>query len=127
MTNRTPPDSVDQPHLRDGDRVAVLVNPAARSTGDQTAIAVAIRSLEHRYRVELIAPAQVGGVDAAARAAASSAAAVIVAGGDGTLHRVINALDGLPTPIGLLPLGTGNDFARALGIPADAANRILDG
>ena len=48
---------------------------------------------------------------------------VVVAGGDGSLHAVVNAmarldrLDG--TPLGLIPLGTGNDFARGVGIPLD--------
>jgi len=44
---------------------------------------------------------------------------VIAAGGDGTLHEVVNGLaekSGRP-PLGILPLGTTNDFARALGIP----------
>ncbi|EHB62614.1 MULTISPECIES: diacylglycerol kinase [Paenibacillus] len=43
---------------------------------------------------------------------------VIAAGGDGTLNEVINGMagrDNLP-PLGIFPLGTTNDFARALGI-----------
>jgi diacylglycerol kinase (ATP) len=46
---------------------------------------------------------------------------VIVVGGDGTLHEVIRGvLDGKThsqRPIGLIPLGTGDDFARGVGIP----------
>jgi diacylglycerol kinase (ATP) len=44
---------------------------------------------------------------------------VIAAGGDGTLYEVINGMSGKPErpPLGILPLGTTNDFARALGIP----------
>ena len=44
---------------------------------------------------------------------------VIAAGGDGTLHEVINGMAGKPRrpKLGVLPLGTTNDFARALGIP----------
>jgi len=119
-----------QRQLRAGDRVALLVNPAARATGDRAAITLAARALEQRYRVDLIAPSQVGELDDAARTAAGSAVAVIVAGGDGTLHRVINAIEGVDTVIGLLPLGTGNDFARALDPPVNSAGavaRILDG
>lgn len=54
---------------------------------------------------------------------------LIVAGGDGTIHRVVNrlrALDRGATPVGLVPMGTGNDLARGLGLPlepADAARR----
>ncbi|MBW7458990.1 YegS/Rv2252/BmrU family lipid kinase, partial [Paenibacillus sepulcri] len=44
---------------------------------------------------------------------------IIAAGGDGTLYEVINGLatkESRP-PLGILPLGTTNDFARGLGIP----------
>jgi YegS/Rv2252/BmrU family lipid kinase len=59
---------------------------------------------------------------------------LVVAGGDGSLHAVVAALhhrDELSSsPIGLVPLGTGNDFARGVGIPLDppaAARLILSG
>ena len=44
---------------------------------------------------------------------------IIAAGGDGTLYEVINGLaeKDVRPQIGILPLGTTNDFARALGIP----------
>ena len=48
---------------------------------------------------------------------------IVVAGGDGSLHAVMNALHRLgklgDNPVGLVPLGTGNDFARGVGIPLD--------
>ena len=51
---------------------------------------------------------------------------VVVAGGDGTMHTVVSALHGRGelgrTTLGLLPLGTGNDFARGAGIPLDACD-----
>jgi YegS/Rv2252/BmrU family lipid kinase len=59
---------------------------------------------------------------------------IIVAGGDGSLHAVIAALyrrhDLAGTVVGLLPMGTGNDFARTLDIPLgldEAAEVIVSG
>jgi diacylglycerol kinase (ATP) len=62
-----------------------------------------------------------GDATASARKAAAEGADVVVAvGGDGTLNEVVNGLDGYDTPLGVIPVGTANDFARQAGIPADA-------
>ncbi|WP_319592835.1 diacylglycerol/lipid kinase family protein [Salicibibacter halophilus] len=45
---------------------------------------------------------------------------IIVIGGDGTIHEVINGLIRSNTSIGIIPAGSGNDFARALDIPMNA-------
>ncbi len=62
-------------------------------------------------------------------AAAASADVVIAVGGDGTVHEVANGLikSGSPAVLGVVPFGTGSDFARALGLPRDpvAAARAL--
>lgn len=44
-----------------------------------------------------------------------------VAGGDGTLHRVVNALAGWSGHLLLIPAGTGNDFSGGIGLPTDLA------
>ena len=60
---------------------------------------------------------------AATAAARDGIRAVVAAGGDGTLHLVVNGLmawgdHAADRPdLGLIPLGTGNDFARTLGLP----------
>ena len=54
---------------------------------------------------------------------------IIVGGGDGTLSGVMEAFANQPIRLGILPLGTGNDLARTLGIPLDpdgAARVIAD-
>lgn len=52
---------------------------------------------------------------------------VIAAGGDGTVGSVAGHLAGADNPLGILPLGTGNDFARSLDIPLNPgrAARLL--
>lgn len=51
---------------------------------------------------------------------------IVAAGGDGTLNEVINGLreEGSKVRVGLIPLGTGNDFARTLGLPTDVEEAI---
>ncbi|HSN97445.1 MAG TPA: diacylglycerol kinase family protein, partial [Candidatus Nanopelagicales bacterium] len=51
---------------------------------------------------------------------------VVAAGGDGTIHEVVQGLMASPARphLGVLPLGTGNDLARTLGIPADPAEAV---
>jgi diacylglycerol kinase (ATP) len=43
----------------------------------------------------------------------------VAVGGDGTVHAAIQALAGTRTPLAVVPAGTGNDLALALGIPRD--------
>lgn len=56
----------------------------------------------------------------ALKAARQGAHAVVAVGGDGTLNQVAQALQGTRCHLGVVPAGTGNGFARALGIPLDA-------
>jgi diacylglycerol kinase (ATP) len=56
--------------------------------------------------------------------------AVLVAGGDGTLRLAAEALADAALPVGIVPCGTANDLARALGLPRDAlaaARRLAAG
>jgi YegS/Rv2252/BmrU family lipid kinase len=72
----------------------------------------------------------------AAMAARDSVPLVIAAGGDGTLHEVAAGLvegsaDAASAPVlGILPLGTGNDFIKTLGVPSEwraAVERLARG
>ena len=68
--------------------------------------------------------------DAVRGAIAGNAAAVVAGGGDGTVSAVAAALRGSSIPLGVLPLGTLNHFARDLGVPLgleEAVQVILAG
>jgi len=61
----------------------------------------------------------------------AGATRIVAGGGDGTLNAVADALigDGATPPLaemGVLPLGTANDFAHGLGLPVDDLNRCLE-
>jgi len=57
--------------------------------------------------------------DAEALAAQGGIAALIAVGGDGTLHALLPLAVRCRLPLGLIPCGSGNDTARAFGLPRD--------
>lgn len=117
----------------------VVTNAAAGST-DATAVPDALEVLRARGPVEVVSTEDLD--DLRSAVGRRGGRALVVAGGDGSLHALIGALDSLGelrTPrrpdveaplVGLLPLGTGNDFSRALAVPRDpraAADVIVAG
>lgn len=98
-----------------------------------------------RRLADILERLDIGGIEASCHATtgegdATAAAAeavergtydlIIAAGGDGTLNEVINGMAEKPNrpPLGVMPLGTTNDFARAMGIPKnweDSCDLIL--
>ena len=56
---------------------------------------------------------------------------ILIAGGDGTVDSVVNAMEKrkIDLPIGILPVGTANDFGKFIGMPSDiqdACKQMLD-
>ncbi|MEP9363371.1 diacylglycerol kinase family protein [Nocardioides sp. CN2-186] len=104
------------------DPLLVITNSDAGSS-DEESLDIALGVLRKRASVEVAATSNPGELDGVLHRAGSRH--IIVAGGDGSLHAVIAALyrrhDLKGTVVGLLPLGTGNDFARGTGIPLDIA------
>jgi diacylglycerol kinase (ATP) len=62
----------------------------------------------------------------AAEAVRTGVRRVLAAGGDGTLHEVIQVLAGTRTALGIVPLGTSNDLAGRLGIPQQLDEALDD-
>lgn len=113
-------------------RVTMIVNPRAGRRKACAAASVAAALLrEAGWAVEVLHTEAAGQAEALARQAAASGAELVVAcGGDGTVSEVLNGLQGKSVSFGLIPCGSGNDFARMLGLPRDptqAAQRLLQG
>lgn len=107
-----------------------LANDAAGSVR-QRALADVAGVLAQQGPTELVLTAGPDDVDAALRSLQGRRPVVV--GGDGSLHLVVNRLRSLglgDIPLGLVPLGTGNDLARGLELslePADAARVAATG
>ncbi len=100
-------------------RTCVILNPIAGSGKKADAVGERLQALApERFHISQ----QAGDAERFAREAAEEGAELIVsAGGDGTLNEVVNGLAAArcKAALGLVPLGTGNDFARTIGIPTD--------
>lgn len=115
--------------------VHVIVNPAAgggRGRRARALVEAALGRRGFRFRVH-----ETGGrgdaVDLARRSLDAGAGAILSVGGDGTAHEVANGLlseagGGALPAMGVVPVGTGNDFARMLGVsrsaPVDGLERL---
>jgi diacylglycerol kinase (ATP) len=109
--------------------ITLVVNPAAGRGRAARAAETAVRALRDAgLRVRTAAGADAGEMHALARdAVARGTAALIVVGGDGTVQQALQAVAGTDTPLGIVAAGTGNDFARAGGLPVNepaAAGRL---
>ncbi|MFH2101783.1 MAG: diacylglycerol kinase family protein [Chloroflexota bacterium] len=110
-------------------RVKLILNPMA-DLGKAWAIASSLRPLL----------AELGGADwsgtvypthateLARQAGEEGYDLVIAIGGDGTVHEVVNGLMQVPESkrplLGVVPVGSGNDFANAIGIPMDPGQAL---
>lgn len=101
-------------------RVAVIVNPrSGRNSGAATASRAA-RVLGAFWEVETAETAGPGDAERLAREAAARGMDLVMAcGGDGTLSQCVNGLRGTGVACGIIPCGTGNDFARCAGVPLE--------
>lgn len=123
----------DRSRAADGSRPDLLVvSNAAAGSNHEDAVAVAVDAWRTAgCEVEVTTT---GSGDELTGVVAATDRLVVAAGGDGSIHAVVQAvadtgrLDELV--VGLLPLGTGNDLARGVGLPREpepAARALLSG
>ncbi len=111
--------------------VPLFLNPVAgRGRAGKNAVAIREILAANGVATELIESNATGDLEKRVFAhAASGLGPVIVAGGDGSVHEAVNGIlrAGSDTPFGLIPAGTGNDFAKACSIPLEweTAARLL--
>lgn len=96
------------------DRTLLLINPRARQ-GDAD-LSFVMEKLEQIGPVVAPSGADASSAQRAINQHAKTVRRVVIGGGDGTLSAALPALLGAHLPLGVLPLGTANDFARSLGI-----------
>ncbi len=107
----------------------LLISNFAAGTADEERLEAALTVLRAATDVEVAHTTEPGELDGVLHRRGGRQ--IVVAGGDGSMHAVVaalhrrNELEG--TVVALVPLGTGNDFARGLGIPLDpeAAARVV--
>ncbi len=101
----------------------LLITNAGAGSADQERLDAALAVLRAATDVEVTTTSNPGELDGVLHRRGGRQ--VVVAGGDGSLHAVVSALhrrhELTDTVIGLVPLGTGNDFARGARIPLDPA------
>ncbi|MBN1581592.1 MAG: diacylglycerol kinase family lipid kinase [Anaerolineae bacterium] len=113
---------------------SVIVNPTA-GKGAGRRQTETVRDLLHAHRLDFdlfLTEAPGHAIELACEASLSGCAAVVAIGGDGTANEVLNGLmrakeRGGRAALGMIGVGTGNDFAYAAGIPEgiEAACRCL--
>ena len=109
-------------------RVALLGNPAAgRGRGARLGRAAHARLSAAGVEVVSVEGADaVESLDLARAAVDGGVDALVAVGGDGTVNLALRALEATPTPLGLVPAGSGNDGARSLGVPVGEVDAAVD-
>ncbi|MBM7555433.1 YegS/Rv2252/BmrU family lipid kinase [Halanaerobacter jeridensis] len=113
-------------------KLKLIYNPMAGNKEFPKKLDQCIEKLQTaNYQVSIFRSAKPGDLKMGLKDVTSEYDAVVVAGGDGSINEIINALleEELNIPLGIIPAGTANDFARQLNIPQQiesAVDVILD-
>ena len=116
---------VNQTEYESENEVVLITNPAANrgqaaKVGREALAILEARGVKVRHEI----PASPAGARLAAEQVANSGGRLIACGGDGLIHLVAQEIAGSAATLGVIPAGSGNDFASALGLSSDL-NRAL--
>lgn len=97
-----------------------IVNPAAgRGRGAEVGGNLSAEIVARQLRAHVVWSEAPRDAVRLAREAAAEAPLVVAVGGDGTANEVVRGIAGTGAAFGLVPVGSGNDLALALGLPKD--------
>ena len=108
--------------------IALLVNPTSgKGKGARLAEPVAERLRSLGASVDVVVGRDADeALDKLRDRVASGAGAVVALGGDGLVNLALQVVAGTEVPLGVVPAGTGNDFARALGLSRSDPMAVVD-
>lgn len=111
-------------------KVKIILNPMA-DMGNAWRVARDLRSITEQHgNVDWSGTVYPGhGIELAKQAGEQGYDMVIAMGGDGTVHEVINGIMEIPEDkrpiLGVVPIGSGNDFAHAIGAPTKSDHALV--
>src|SRR5215213_3851760 len=111
-------------------KVKIILNPMA-DMGNAWRVARDLRSITEQHGgVDWSGTVYPGhAIELAQQAGEQGYHMVVAMGGDGTVHEVVNGLMNVPEEkrptLGVVPAGSGNDFAHAIRVPAESAHALV--
>jgi diacylglycerol kinase (ATP) len=111
-----------------GSRSLLVLANAAAGSADDAAVDAALAVLRAGAEIDVVTPE--GPEDTRRALSRATDREIVVMGGDGSVHACLDALVHLRLlaetgPVTIVPLGTGNDLARGLGLPSDPEEAAL--
>ncbi len=110
---------------RKKEKICFIYNPSAgRGRAGRILEHLKERADELWYHAEFRVTQKEKDISLFAKEAAKDFNLIIGCGGDGTINQVVNGIAGSGADLGVIPIGSGNDFANALGLPSDPMENL---
>ena len=108
-------------------RYLLIVNPEAGSRSTMKALPEIERLLlDRKAEYEFHFTKEKGHATELVKEVGSGFDVVVSVGGDGTINEIVNGMPDLNKPMGIIPIGTGNDFARTCSIKIGDLDAAVD-